>query len=262
MDPKIKTHESPYLGFSGNPILFVDVAGADTNYYFNRSGELIGKAAIDNVDRFFVFHDSQQDIFNSIHFRIDPYFPANLSSLNSRVPLLPQPKIEVSQDLNFLRTEGCHNEDEIGMDSDIGIIARATYAEMRGEDENSRLVVAESIINRLNLPNGSYERYDGTVAGIVNRAYDVADPESIAYNSFVNSLTEMATNGDERLAFLNSVKVAIKAVYNNSNFGNGVIFYHSDIENFYDNLPGYQAVELNGEASGVRSAATLPPADE
>jgi hypothetical protein len=71
------------------------------------------------------------------------------------------------------------------MDSDLGLMIRKVYAEMRGGDDDAKAIVAESIQNRFELPAG-YEKADGTYKGIVKRFYDVSKSTNAANDAFAN----------------------------------------------------------------------------
>lgn len=147
---------------------------------------------------------------------------------------------------------------EIAIDSDLGRMASAVYAEMEGGDFNSKLIVAESIKNRTELSENLYEHAE-TYEEAIDAAYDVSDPGSTRFDEYTNPINSYDGDPLAQDKFVESMSAAIKTHYgtDNSEIGQGVIFYNSSNATIYDNNPGMEKIILNIEANGIAGAWKL-----
>lgn len=146
----------------------------------------------------------------------------------------------------YIRDNG--HDQEIPMASNLGYMIRAVYAEMRGGDDNSKSIVAESIRNRAELPQvNSRERVDGTYKGVIKKDYNVAKSKVSSFAKPVNSIYR---NNAERNAWIKSVSASLKAHYGRSNIGKGVIFYNSDSSTSLDKTE--TKIILDIEHNGIK----------
>ncbi|HEY3390234.1 MAG TPA: DUF6443 domain-containing protein, partial [Prolixibacteraceae bacterium] len=220
-DPMGEKHYNytPYAYVYNNPITLIDPLGLDS-VYFSTQGKVVDRKVNKSQDKFFTRTYEEK---------------------------------KVSTEDGSTVTTGTETKDtEISMDSDIGTIARTTYAEMRGGDDNAKSIVAESIVNRSNLPDGSYEKADGTITGIVNKSYDVTKNTNKANPVFKNPENYFNNNSTENSAWLSSLGSAVKAYYGNSNVGKGVIFYNSSSSTIYDKNPNMQKINLSITVLGIK----------
>jgi len=137
------------------------------------------------------------------------------------------------------------------MDSDLGYMIRTVYAEMRGGDDNAKSIVAESIKNRSEM-NSGYEKADGTYKGIVNKAYDVTKASDGANAVFNSPKDFIYKNSIETNAWRSSVGASLKAHFNVSNVGKGVIFYNSTSSTYYDKNSKMEKITLDFTIKGIQ----------
>jgi hypothetical protein len=140
---------------------------------------------------------------------------------------------------------------EVPMDSDLGLMIRTVYAEMRGGDDNAKAIVAESIQNRFELSAG-YEKADGTYKGIVERFYDVSKSTNAANDAFANPTNHIYKNPEATESWISSVSASIKAKAGESNVGKGVIFYNSSSPTYYDNNSKMEKIALDITPNGIQ----------
>ncbi len=157
--------------------------------------------------------------------------------------------------VGLLKGEGKFSE--VKMDSDVGHLIRAVYAEMRGGNDNAKTLVAESIKNRTELPTGSYENPDGTYKGVIEKkgAYSITNKSDKAYDSYVNPQNHNTSNNTERLVWRNSAQAALR-VHSGSNkrIGQGITSYNSSNPNLYDSNAGYTKLTYNFTHRGIVGA--------
>lgn len=227
-DPLGEKHPdyTPYAYVYNNPIMLIDPLGLDS-VYFNIQGSIVERRVNNSPDRFFT-RSTEKVAVKTTDYADDGSIITSKEFVDKTV------------------------DTEIAKNSDIGIIARTTYAEMRGGDDNAKAIVAESIVNRSNLPDGSYEKGNGTISGIVNKFYDVSKNGNVANDVFKNPEKFNIRNNIEKSAYTSSMGAAVKAYYGNSNVGKGVIFYNSASSTFYDKNPGMQKINLKYTISGIK----------
>ena len=141
---------------------------------------------------------------------------------------------------------------EVPQNGDLYALISATYAEMGGGDNSSKQIVAESIYNRTNLPDKSYERADGTYKGVINKAYDVAKPGNRRYGHYKNPKNHIYNSPKEHQAWIESASVAIKVDRGVCNLGNGVIFYNSSSSTIYDGNSKMEKINMPYKMSGIK----------
>ena len=253
LDPKADPSLSYYACFSNNPILFVDPMGDTTNYYTKKGkflGTLYGKQGLN--DRTI---DEKQ--YNKL--MKEKYLFENVIVGNYNL-YLKDDAVSAGKDFDdFLKTDEMEaflnnqknvKTDVIDLNSALGYMMRAVYAEMRGGDDNAKSIVAESIRNRSQLPIGTDGRADGTYKGIVNRYYNVSNSNNKSYPVFANPYNYARNNDAEMGAWQASVSAALSAHNANSNVGQGVIYYHSTSSTYWDAY--YTKINLGFSVKGIK----------
>ncbi|MBX2949284.1 MAG: hypothetical protein KF704_08390 [Crocinitomicaceae bacterium] len=76
VDPVVKAHESPYAGFSNNPIWFIDPNGADTAHYQSTINEAKFTSAMQSVNKSSTFTNFFQSFVNGANSDIKLDFQA------------------------------------------------------------------------------------------------------------------------------------------------------------------------------------------
>jgi hypothetical protein len=102
---------------------------------------------------------------------------------------------------------------------------------MRSGDDNSKLIVGESLRNRNNCD--CYEGRGGYFK-FIPKFYDAAKPGDPNFNEWINPLESAKENPINMKAWRASVSASYKALRLNSNIGKGVIFYNSDNDTQWD----------------------------
>jgi RHS repeat-associated protein len=228
----------------GRPLMFVDPTGmgAETDFLNIENGQTLH---VEDGENQIALVNTEQ--FNQVQCL------ASMDSWN-------QEQSQQYQDLA--------NSNVQGMDSDLGMLSRLTYAEMAQGNDNAKAIVAESAVNRTERPLGSYENPDGTLTSAINKkgAYDVTSANSIRHDEFLapRSATELVKIRDKQgnvvrtetrssynqSSWLSSITASYNAL-NGSNVGMGTIFYHSGSSTFRDNNTGYEKVKLNIDHKGI-----------
>jgi RHS repeat-associated protein len=203
---------SPYHYCMNNPVMAKDPSGL-ADYYNPQNGNFIEHKNDGTNDQFLRYHIDEVKTFGIV--------------------LVPESNIDKKIDMN----------------SNLGIVARTVYAEMRGEPNDAKLVVAESISNREALPNGAYEKADGTLSGIVKKFYDASKKNDINYDKFINPFESVNQNKINYNGWINSMSAAIKGYMLKSNTCDGVIFYHSKDPNYWDK--NSQTTKINKSMRGI-----------
>jgi hypothetical protein len=244
IDPRSIDDASVYSCFLNSPIYFVDLTGDTTNYYDSKTGDYLGtvygSAAL-----------TDREIDKATYDKIVKDTYKCLKSIEN-IPDEEQRKSEKQDRINVEETDLNASATLIDLNSDVGIIARVVYAEMRGGDANAKSIVAESIVNRSELPVGSYENPDGTIQTIVNKAYDVTKTGNGSNDVYNNPYRYARKNKVEANAWTGSVSAALKAKKHNSNVGQGVIFYHSTSNTYFDKNSKLKKINLPGTHKGIK----------
>jgi hypothetical protein len=111
--------------------------------------------------------------------------------------------------------------------------------------------VAESIVNRSKLPEGSKENPKGTIADVITTGYDVAKEQNRNYPIFNDPFTNANKNPKEQTSWRASMSASIKAISGVSNIGKGVIFYNSSNPNQWKGNPLVVRIILNQVVRGI-----------
>lgn len=217
---------SPYAYCANNPVKYVDPTGCEIGDFYDRKGNYLG-------------NDGEQD--GKIYLLKKGYRAKTENTNVNWGGTLSEKHV------NELKSKS----EEISMESDLGYMIRAVYAEMRGGDDNAKAIVAESIYNRSRLSCG-YEKADGTYIGIVNKFYDVAKTNNAANNVFENPIEYIYKNSIETSAWRSSVKASLKAHFGISDIGKGVIFYNSSSSTYYDNNNKMEKITLDVNHKGIK----------
>lgn len=120
-----------------NPIWFMDIFGADTNYTYNSKGSIISREFTekDTPDRYFVQY--QKEIKT-------PVLDSDGNFYGGRYTVSYETVTE-----------------EITMESDLGTLARGVYAEGATESDLGKLIIAEVVRNRTFVANQPYGYPEG-----------------------------------------------------------------------------------------------------
>jgi len=250
-DPKPNPSISNYAIYANNPIWFVDPLGDTTNYYTKKGkylGTLYGEQGLN--DR--TINEKQ---YNKL--MKEKYLFENVTVGNYNIYFHDPSKsyedyLDTDQMEAFLNNQNNVKSEVLDLNSDLGYMTRAVYAEMRGGDANAKSIVAESIRNRAQLAEGSYERADGTYTGVVNKFYDVSKSGNATYNVFKNPYNYARKNDTEMGAWQASVSAALQAHNGNSSIGQGVIFYHSTSSTYWDKNSQLQKINLGITVRGIK----------
>lgn len=208
---------SPYAYCVWNPVKLVDPNGEEFGDYFDKNGNYLGS-------------DSKKD---------------------AKVYILKDGQtIDEKDDFDNENTRNKFTE--VPQNGDLYALISATYAEMGGGDNPSKQIVAESIYNRTNLPEKSYERADGTYKGVIKKAYDVAKPGNKRYDHYINPYKHIYISTKEHQAWIESASVAIMVNNGLCNLGNGVIFYNSSSSTIYDSNSKMEKIPMPYKMSGIK----------
>jgi len=174
------------------------------DFYFNQQGELDERVENDRPDRFFA--ESGKQVTGTI-------------------------------EEGTIKVESTYSE--IDINGDLGQMARTVYAESAGQNDESKLAVAEVIRNRSNdktensADKGWAAIFDkantytevvqqkGQFESVQKGASRYADPSSVTKNS------DGIRNEIETKSLTSSVGAAIKAHYQNTNTAKGAAYFYS-----------------------------------
>jgi hypothetical protein len=194
----------------GNPIMLIDPNGMnDDDFYYNQQGELIRHDVNAQPDRFFVQNGTT---------RVD-----NPRDLTPNPQQMQVPTFE-----------------EVGMNSDLGHMARTIYAEGAGQSTEAKVALGEVIRNRANdnTAPSSANNYNAQFSGV--STYEEVVTQSGQFESvstmaprYSNPLS--VTGGDgvgprnmlESNAFSSSMGAAIKCTYTPTNTAQGATYFFS-----------------------------------
>ena len=208
---------SPYAYCAWNPVKLVDPDGREIGDFFDNNGNYLGT-------------DNKKD---------------------AKIFILKEGK-SISKKDDFNKDKTREKFTEVKKGSNLYALISAVYAEMGGADKDSKQIVAESIYNRANLSGKKYEKADGTYKGIINKAYDVANPKNKRFDYYTNPQNHIYSNPAEYQAWIESASVAIRADRGLCNLGNGVIFFISVSSTIYDQNKGMEKIQMPHEMSGIK----------
>lgn len=125
---------------------------------------------------------------------------------------------------------------EINLNSQLGVLSRAVFAEAEGENAASKLAVAEVIRNRSLIP--SEPGFGSTITEVVNAKrpgsslpqFDFKIPTNKRFDEFESTLSSIGTDEIKLGGFTQSVSAAIKAIGGRSNTIQGATFFNSEFK--------------------------------
>jgi RHS repeat-associated protein len=221
---------SAFMYCAGNPMRYIDPDGRSFGDYFDRLGNYLG-------------NDGKED--------------GKVYLLNEGLRAKTENKnVNWGGKLSDKHAKALKSKStEIDMNSDLGYMIRTVYAEMRSGDDNAKIIVAESVKNRLDRKLGSYENPDGTYKGVINvkGAYSITNPKDKAHDSFANPTNHIYNNDAETNAWRSSISAALKVHFGISgDIGKGVTSYHSLSSTYFDNNKAYEKIRLSISHKGIK----------
>ena len=209
---------SPYNHSYNNPIYYIDqdgraAGGFQDDFYYDQEGNLVDRVETDQADRFFVQNGGEK----AVH------------------------KEGTAPDGSKIREKTFEpTYDEIDLDGDIGHTARGTFAEAAGQSKESKLAVAEVIINRAedNTKPSSSNEWTAQFSKVSTPEEVMTQGgqfESLNKPRYTDPLS--VTGGDgpggasrneiSTRAFSDSMGAAIKATNQNTNTADGATYFFS-----------------------------------